>query len=310
MSKSRVTGGWLSLLVSSCPPGANARLPRLLQWPSKEGSHCMGMGICPSWECNRTVLFGPQCSLSDFVHLETSGLRSKAESAKVRAPLRRPSSWRRRKRPRESIWGCYVARSNPFSFQERWAGHSFVSSLHSSDTGRTCVSWFSRSSLSVCSLQAGAVPGVLCQSSNLSDVLWIQLSRWPRWEIALYLYGPCKHVSEFLKLSSRQRSAFWVLEYLLRFHSLPPKRVPVFSGPFIHQEYWECQANIQRGYWCDVGLRVVGCRRTWKFAKWAGWLQFFNCNRALQDVHSERSLRVLLALGNARRATALVSHHG
>ena len=36
MSKSRVTGGWLSQPVISCPPGVNARIPRLLQWPGKE----------------------------------------------------------------------------------------------------------------------------------------------------------------------------------------------------------------------------------------------------------------------------------
>ena len=39
MSKSRVTGRWLSQPVISCPPGVNARIPRLLQWPSEEGMH-------------------------------------------------------------------------------------------------------------------------------------------------------------------------------------------------------------------------------------------------------------------------------
>ena len=38
---------------------------------------------------------------------EERRLRRKGENAKVRAPRRRPSSWRRRKRrPWESIWGC------------------------------------------------------------------------------------------------------------------------------------------------------------------------------------------------------------
>ena len=41
----------------------------------------------------------------------------------------------------------------------------------------------------------------------------------------------CKQVSEFIKYPSRQCSASRVLEYLLRFHSLPPKRVPVFQVP-------------------------------------------------------------------------------
>ena len=50
-----------------------------------------------------------------------------------------------------------------------------------------------------------------------------------RWEIASYLYGACKHFSEFLKLASRQCSASRVLEYLLRFHSLSLRRVSVFQ---------------------------------------------------------------------------------
>ena len=36
MSKSHVTGGWLSQPVLSCPLGVNARIPLLLQWPNKE----------------------------------------------------------------------------------------------------------------------------------------------------------------------------------------------------------------------------------------------------------------------------------
>ena len=36
MLKSHVTGGWLSQPVISCPPGVNARIPRRLQWRSKE----------------------------------------------------------------------------------------------------------------------------------------------------------------------------------------------------------------------------------------------------------------------------------
>ena len=31
--------GWLSQPVISCPPGVNARIPRLLQWPGKESVH-------------------------------------------------------------------------------------------------------------------------------------------------------------------------------------------------------------------------------------------------------------------------------
>ena len=66
---------------------------------------------------------------------------------------------------------------------------------------------------------------------NRLNFLWIRMPRWPRWEIASYLYGACKQASEFLELPSRQCSAFRVLEYLLRFHSLPPKRIPVVLVP-------------------------------------------------------------------------------
>ena len=82
--------------------------------------------------------------------------RRKGENAKVRAPRRRPWSWRRRKRrPWESIWGCSAteealsnwSRGKPVQFPgARGLDIPFFSSLHSSDTGRTC---FSRSSLSV-----------------------------------------------------------------------------------------------------------------------------------------------------------------
>ena len=77
----------------------------------------------------------------------------KVSNAKVRAPRRRPSSWRRRRgRTWENIWGCSVAKealsqigpgSNQFNFQVRW-GWTFLlfSSLDSSDTRRTCVLWF------------------------------------------------------------------------------------------------------------------------------------------------------------------------
>ena len=38
-------------------------------------------------------------------------MRRKGDRARVRAPRRRPSSWRRRRgRPWESIWGCSVAK--------------------------------------------------------------------------------------------------------------------------------------------------------------------------------------------------------
>ena len=66
---------------------------------------------------------------------EERSIRRKGENAKVRAPRRRPSSWRRRKRqPWESIWGCSVtqealanrSQGKPVQFPGcAGAGHSF-----------------------------------------------------------------------------------------------------------------------------------------------------------------------------------------
>ena len=88
--------------------------------------------------------------------------RRKGGDAKVRVPRRRPSSWRRRK---EATVGEYLGLlCDPWSSGEpvpgqassvsrcAGAGQSLFSSPHSSDTGRACVLWFSRSSLSVSSL--------------------------------------------------------------------------------------------------------------------------------------------------------------
>ena len=83
---------------------------------------------------------------------------AKSEKAKVRAPRRRRSSWRRRRRrPWESIWGCSVAkealsnrsRVKPVEFPGAMELDIPFSHPHRSNTRRTCVLWFSRSSLSV-----------------------------------------------------------------------------------------------------------------------------------------------------------------
>ena len=101
---------------------------------------------------------------------EERRLRCKGENAMVRAPRRRPSSWRRRKRqPWGRIWGCSAAtealsnRSHvkPVQFPGALELDVLFSLLCTAQI--QCVLWFSRSSSSVGSLQAGAVPAVLCE---------------------------------------------------------------------------------------------------------------------------------------------------
>ena len=86
---------------------------------------------------------------------EERRLRRKGDNAKVRAPRRRPSSWRRRKeRPLESIWGCSAVKealSNQFQGTPVQCPGAlgldipfFLLSLYCSDTRRTCVLWVSR----------------------------------------------------------------------------------------------------------------------------------------------------------------------
>ena len=73
MSKSHVTGRWLSQPVLSCPSGINARIPRLLQWPSKEGMHEVNAWVWGSvrhGNANRTVHLGSQRSHSEPYYLK------------------------------------------------------------------------------------------------------------------------------------------------------------------------------------------------------------------------------------------------
>ena len=68
--------------------------------------------------------------------------------------------------------------------------------------------------------------------------------------------------------SSRQCSASRVLDYLLRFHSLPPKRVPVFkflqlSGVLDMSSEISTRLLVA----CGVGLLVDGCKCARRAAK-------------------------------------------
>ena len=87
-----------------------------------------------------------------------------------------------------------------------------------------------------------------------------------RWEIASYLYGACKQVSEFLELPSRQCSASRILVYLRRFLSLPPKRVPVFQVPPVVRSIGLVNST-RLLVACGMGLLVDGRKRIWMCAR-------------------------------------------
>ena len=219
--------------------------------------------------------------------VEESRLSRKGEKAKVWAPRRRPSSWRRRKgRPWESIWGCSAVKealSNQFQGKPvQFPGALgldilFSSFLYSSDTRRTCILWVSRAQGPIYSFdpcRLGQIPGVLRERFE-SFELFVD----PNAEVAPV--GGCftfvrSMQTGFLKLPSRQCSESRVLEYLLRFHSLPPKRVPgvpVFQVSPVIKNIGHCQATIPRGHWwhavraCGAGLLADGCKRIWMCAR-------------------------------------------
>ena len=231
---------------------------------------------------------------------EERRLRRKGDTAKVRAPRRRPSSWRRRKRrPWESIWGCSAVqealsnqfRSKPVRFPGALGLDIPFSSLYTAQIREEHACCGSQGPIYLydpCRL--GLFLAYCAKGSNRSNFPWIRMPRWPRWETASYLYGACKQVSEFLKLPSRQCSASRVLEYLLRFHSLPPKRVPVFQVPPVIKNI----GHVKRKFHEVIGGMRCGPARRWVqgqlvVRKTSGkrWLRFFNGERILRDMLSE-----------------------
>ena len=102
-----------------------------------------------------------------------------------------PWSWRRQtRRPWESIWGCSVtqeALANRSQIREEHAYCDFQGPLYLFDPCRL-----------------GLFLAYWCKRfEQIESSRGIRLPRWPKWEIASYLYGACRHVSEFLKLPSR-----------------------------------------------------------------------------------------------------------
>ena len=208
---------------------------------------------------------------------EERRLRRKGDNAKVGALRRRPSSWRRRRvRPWESILGCSAvkevlsnqSRGKPVQFPGALGLDIPLSSLYTAQIREEHAHCGSHGPLYLfdpCRL--GLLLANCAKGSNRSNFPWI-LPRWPRWEIASYLYGACKQVSEFLKLPSRQCSASRVLDYLLRFPPYHPKgfqffRCLQFSGVLDLSSENSTRLLVA----CGEGLLVDGCKRMWMCAR-------------------------------------------
>ena len=154
-------------------------------------------------------------------------------------------------------------------------GHSFFSSLHSSDTGRACVLWFSRSLYLFDPCRLGFFLAYCVKGSNRSNFPWIRPAAKvaevenciiSTWSAQTFFFG--------IKHPSRQCSASRVWDYLLHFHSLP-HRVPVFQVPSVVKNI----GNVKRKFHDVIGgMRCGGSKR---------WLRFFSGKRAVRDVHSE-----------------------
>ena len=98
------------------------------------------------------------------------------------------------------------------------------------------------------------------KGSNRSNLPWIRLPRWPQWEIASYLYGARRQVSEFLKLPSGQCSI------AVSFSST--EKSSSISGASSRQEYSAAHLDVRK----TSGKR---------------WLRFSNGKRILRDMLSE-----------------------
>ena len=132
---------------------------------------------------------------------EERRIRRKGENAKVWAPRRRPSSWRRRMR-RGGAFGIAALpkklwrtgpRASQFSFQVRWGWTFLFSSLFTAQIREEHACYGCQGPLYLfdpCRL--GLFLAYCAKGSNRSNFWWIPLPRWPGWKIASYLCGARK----------------------------------------------------------------------------------------------------------------------
>ena len=82
-----------------------------------------------------------------------------------------------------------------------------------------------------------------------------------------------------------------VLEYLLRFHSLPPKRVPVVHVPPVIKNIGHVKRKFHEvtgGMRCGPARRRVQAQLALRKTGGKRWLRFFSGKRIFRDVLSEK----------------------
>ena len=105
------------------------------------------------------------------------------------------------------------------------------------------------------------------KGSNRSNCPWIRLPKWLRWEIASYLCGTCKQVSEFLKLplDSALHSRFWNISCgFIQYHRKEFQYFRCLQSSRILGKLRKITRLLEA---CGAGLLVGGCKRIWKSAR-------------------------------------------
>ena len=108
------------------------------------------------------------------------------------------------------------------------------------------------------------------KGSSRSNFSWIQLPRWPRWEIASYLYGACSVLPP----------EFWNTFFgFILYHPIQLSRLLGMSS----------ESSTMLLVACVAGQLAGGFRRSWQFAKRAarGGCGSSMARGPIRDVHSE-----------------------
>ena len=135
----------------------------------------------------------------DFITAAHTGITGITEITEIRGPpcCWRPSSWRRRKRRQRKSCKLKPVKADQVS-RCAGVGHSF-SPLYTAQIQEQNAYSGSQGQIYLfdpCRL--GLFLAYCAKGSNRSNFPWIRLPKWPRWEIASYLYGACKQVSASL----------------------------------------------------------------------------------------------------------------
>ena len=181
-------------------------------------------------------------------------LRRKGEKTKVRAPRRRPSSWRRQKRrPWRSIWGCSVAKE-ALANRARGKQVQFPGAPGLEIPFPPLYTAQIREEHAYCGSQGPLYLSCSCSWRIVRKVRTARTFRGSgcRGGLGGKLHLTCmERANMFLSFSSfppdsALRPRFWTILFgSILYHP----RSFGFSGSVRCQEHWECQAKFPRSYW-------------------------------------------------------------